>query len=176
MLLPLFFWSALYGFVAQFVGFLGFWAVVFAGTYPRSMWEFSVRYFRFSMQINAYWSLLTDVYPPFNGKEDNGYPVRVLIERTERMSRLNALFRLLLLVPQFIFGIGYSFILGFVSFALFWVVLFIGRIPDGFWGLIVRYFIWSSRLNAYFLLLVDEYPPFHGLQPMSTSESFTGRI
>lgn len=176
MMIPVVFWGALYGFVAQMVGVISFWAVLILGSYPQTLWEFCERYFRFNMQINAYSSLLTDVYPSFNGKPDNGYPVRVQLERPERSSRLYALFRFLLLLPQVFFAIGYGLVIGFVYMVLFWVVLFIGRIPDGFWGLISRYFIWSSRLTAYSMLLVDEYPPFNGLQPLSSEEEVFGRF
>jgi hypothetical protein len=172
MMIPLAIFGAFYGMAANVVLFLAWWAILFTAKYPRSMWDFSTRYFRFNTQLNAYSMMLCDVYPPFNGGEDNGYPVRVLFEYPERMSRLHLIFRFLLLLPQFFFAIGYGFVSGFVMFANWWAVLFLGRIPDSFFGWISRYMVWSSRLNAYILLLVDEYPPFHGLQPLSAGDAF----
>ena len=172
MMIPLAIFGAFYGMAANVVLFLAWWAILFTGKYPRSMWDFSTRYFRFNTQLNAYSLMLCDVYPPFNGGEDNGYPVRVLFEYPERMSRLHLIFRFLLLLPQFFFAIGYGFVSSFVMFANWWAVLFLGRIPDGMFGWISRYMVWSSRLNAYILLLVDEYPPFHGLQPLSAADAF----
>ena len=172
MIIPVAIIGAFYGMAAQLVFLLAWVAILFTGRYPESLWEFSTKYFRYSVQLNAYAWMLTDVYPPFNGQEDNGYPVRVLFEYPERMSRLHLIFRLLLLLPQFFFGMGYGFVLSFVFIATWFSVLILGRIPDGMFGMLSRYFIWSSRLNAYLTLLVDEYPPFHGLQPLSASDAF----
>jgi hypothetical protein len=39
-------------------------------------------------------------------------------------------------------------------------VLFTGRWPDGLRTFVVGVIRWATRVNAYFLLLTDEYPPF----------------
>jgi hypothetical protein len=40
------------------------------------------------------------------------------------------------------------------------VVLFTGRWPDGWRALVINILRWYLRVQAYFLLLTDEYPPF----------------
>ncbi len=39
-------------------------------------------------------------------------------------------------------------------------VLFTGRYPDGLWQFGLGAMRWSLRVEAYLLLLRDEYPPF----------------
>jgi hypothetical protein len=174
MLIPLGIWSGLYGIAAGFVMFLAFWVILFTGRFPMSMWEFTERYFRLRIRINAYSMLLNDTYPPFNGRE-GGYPVETQLVYPESLSRLTVFFRFLLCFPHFIYIMVYSYGYAFVAFLNFWVVLFAGRIPDGFWGFIMRYFVYSSRLSAYMMFLVDEYPPFNGRQSIVAEEEFMVR-
>ena len=48
---------------------IAWFAILFTGKYPRGMFDFVVGLFRWQMRVNAYLLLLTDAYPPFNGKE-----------------------------------------------------------------------------------------------------------
>lgn len=54
---------------AYFVSFIAWWVVLFTGKYPVSMHEFIVGTLRWSMRVNLYMGLMTDVYPKFSGKE-----------------------------------------------------------------------------------------------------------
>ena len=59
----------LYGIAAYVVLFIAFWAILFTGKFPRGMFDFVVKYFRWSMNVNAYLSLMRDEYPPFSGEQ-----------------------------------------------------------------------------------------------------------
>jgi hypothetical protein len=172
LMLPVSLFMLPYGFAAMIVTGIAFWAIIIIGRYPSSMWAFAERYFRFLTQLDAYSYLLTDRYPPFNGRSDNGYPVKALAMYPDKMSRLMVFFRGLILFPHFFFSAGYGFVTGITMFLNFFAVLFTGRIPDSFWKIILGYFVYSSRLRSYMLLLVDEYPPFHGTQPLSAELLF----
>ncbi|HCM27540.1 MAG: hypothetical protein A2Z99_21530 [Treponema sp. GWB1_62_6] len=50
-------------------GFIAFWVVLFTGTFPESFHESIVGYFRWTTRLSLYMGNMTDVYPPFNGKE-----------------------------------------------------------------------------------------------------------
>jgi len=52
---------------AAIVLFLSWWAILFIGRYPKSLFDFMVWYFRWSTRFNGYSYLLTDKYPPFSG-------------------------------------------------------------------------------------------------------------
>jgi hypothetical protein len=55
------------GFAAAFCVFLAWFAILFTGRYPRSLFDFVVGVFRWSLRVTAYAFLLTtDRYPPFS--------------------------------------------------------------------------------------------------------------
>ncbi len=164
LIIPVAFWGGLYSIPVSFVQFAAFWVILFTAVCPRRMWEYLVRYFRFNTLLNGYFGLLTDQYPPFNGREDTAYPIRVRVEYPGRWSRAALFFRWLILLPHYIFAFFYSVGYLVVVFLAFWAVLFAGRIPGGLFSFMREYFIYTSRLNAYMYFLVDEYPPFNGSQ------------
>ena len=106
----------------------------------------------------AYMMLLEDRYPPFGDQE---YPAGlVLADEAGPRDRLTVAFRIILAIPHFI-------VLFFVLFA-WWVTAFVawililvsGDYPQSLYDFGVGAFRWLIRVEAYVLLLVDEYPPF----------------
>lgn len=53
----------------QVLVFLAWWVVLFTGQFPKSWHNFIVGTIRWSIRVNLYMSFMTDIYPPFNGKE-----------------------------------------------------------------------------------------------------------
>jgi hypothetical protein len=51
--------------IAGIVAFLAFFAILFTGRYPRSLFDFTTGTMRWGNRITAYLMLLTDAYPPF---------------------------------------------------------------------------------------------------------------
>ena len=51
--------GAVFAFVASF------FAVLFTGEYPAGIRDFLVGVYRYTLRVEAYVGLLTDVYPPF---------------------------------------------------------------------------------------------------------------
>ena len=77
----------LYGIAVSVVMFIAFWAILFTGRFPRSMYDFVVGYWRWSHNVQAYMGLLIDEYPPFSGDDDSSYPANVTIEYPAKLSR-----------------------------------------------------------------------------------------
>ncbi len=48
---------------------ISWFAILFTGKFPRSLFDFITYYFRWSTRVNGYTYLLTDKYPPFSGNE-----------------------------------------------------------------------------------------------------------
>ena len=102
-------------------------------------------------------ALLRDEYPPFG---DDGYPVEFQLDYPEERNRWTVGFRLILAVPQLIVFLFVG-LAGFIAAIIVWfAILFTGRYPAGLWEFGVGVQRWSLRLQAYLLLLRDEYPPF----------------
>lgn len=169
LIIPHIFWAGIYGAAAMFVQFCSFWAIMFTGRHPRALWRFLEGYMRYRSRLTAYMLLLCDRYPPFGGTGDD-YAVRMHIRYPERLSRAAVLFRFLLLIPHVFYGIGFAFVTGFVQFLQFWTVLFLGRMANWQYDWIHAWFMYAARVDAYFLYLVDEYPPFNGQQPRAAAE------
>ena len=49
---------------------ISWFAILFTGKFPRSLFDFTTYCFRWSTRVNGYSSLLTDKYPPFSGNEE----------------------------------------------------------------------------------------------------------
>lgn len=52
-----------------FLIFLSWWAILFTAKYPKSWFDFNVETIRWNLRVGFYLSFMTDVYPPFSGKE-----------------------------------------------------------------------------------------------------------
>jgi hypothetical protein len=50
-----------------FVVLIAFLAILFTGTYPEGLWNYSYRFFRFTTRLNFFLNFLTDKRPPNNG-------------------------------------------------------------------------------------------------------------
>ena len=50
------------------VQFIAWWAILFTGRFPRSLFDFSLWCYRWMSRVSAYGSLMTDQYPPFSGE------------------------------------------------------------------------------------------------------------
>jgi uncharacterized membrane protein YhhN len=99
--------------------------------------------------------------------EPSEYPVTITISHQERSSRWLAFAFLLFMVPKAILLIPHFiilYVLGIVAFILTIIaqiaVLFTARYPEGMHEIVVGVLRWQMHVNAYFLGLVDRYPPF----------------
>ena len=54
---------------SSFLGFLAWFAILFAGVYPARWHAFNVGTFRWSTRVGLYMGYFTDEYPKFTGKE-----------------------------------------------------------------------------------------------------------
>jgi hypothetical protein len=150
--------GGIFGVVASVVSFIAWFAILFTGRYPEGLWNLAALYLRWRVRAAAYTFLLRDEYPPFG---DGEYPVSLELQRpVEPRNRLTVFFRLLLAIPQLIvvsiLGAAWSVVTVIAWFG----ILFTGRYPAGFYEFSVGVLRWQMRVEAYLLLLRDEYPPF----------------
>jgi len=140
------------------MAFISWFAIVFAHKHPRGLWDFATYYLRWWVRASAYLTLLRDDYPPFG---DGDYPTTFDVSYPEgERDRLSVGLRLIYVIPH-------AVVLFFVNFAWFvttviaWFsILFSGKYPKGLYEFGVGAMRWNVRVQAYVLLLRDEYPPF----------------
>lgn len=132
-------------------------AILVRGRPVRWLFDANVATQRFSLRSYAYFLLLTDRYPPFEGD----WPVRYEVDFPERLSRRQlVIWKLVMVIPHFI-------VLGFVSIAVavvvpiaWFAVLFTGRYPRGLHTFVSGWLRWAARASAYGVSFTDEFPSF----------------
>jgi hypothetical protein len=170
-------------FAYSVVTFIAFWAILFTGRYPRSLFEFNAGVLRWSWRVGfySYSALGTDRYPPFTLEDVPDYPARLQIEYPASLSRGLVLVKWwLLAIPHYIVvGIfaggawatwnaasdhsawtwGGGLIGLLVCFAGI-ALLFTGRYPRPIFDFVMGMNRWVLRVVAYATLMTDHYPPF----------------
>lgn len=149
-----------YAIAAGVVITISWFALLILGRYPRGMYDFVGGVLRYSMRVNAFAYLQTDAWPPFGISDDPAYPVRVnYAAPAERQSRVKTLFRIFLVLPLLILSYGVAFVQAGASLVAWMTIVFRGYQPAAIHNALAWINGWSTRVNAYFYLMRDEYPP-----------------
>ncbi|HEX6424327.1 MAG TPA: DUF4389 domain-containing protein [Acidimicrobiales bacterium] len=154
------------GVLSQVVAVIAWFVILFTGKLPEGLAGVQHLYVRYANRTYAYAGFLREEYPPFAFDTTADDPGDYALVRTaftpayEDRNRLTVAFRFILVIPHAIV-LG---VLAFVAYLLVlvnvFVVLFTGSWSAGMRDFVVGTLRWATRLNAYQLLLTDEYPPF----------------
>ncbi|HEY7294852.1 MAG TPA: DUF4389 domain-containing protein [Dehalococcoidia bacterium] len=159
LLIPHLILLALLGLVLYIVTIVAWFAILITGSYPRSMWEFSLSVTRYAGRIAAYYYLMRDEFPPLGGGGE--YPITYELEYSEHLSRVTTLFRAILVIPHYIVLYFLQIALSVITFIAWVAILITARYPQGMFAFAVGVVRWQQRVLAYYLLLTDAYPPFN---------------
>jgi len=132
--------------------------ILFNGAEHQGIRKFQLYYLRWRTRALAYMALFVDDYPPF---DDAAYPAGIEVgEPSVPRDRLTVAFRPLLALPH-IFVLCFLVLAWFVTTVMAWVaIVFTGNYPASLRPFSFGVLGWLLRVEAYALLLVDEYPPF----------------
>ncbi len=154
------------GIVSEVIGIVSWVIILFTGALPEGLANVQVMYLRYAMRTYTYAAFLREEYPPFTfdtTPADPGDDARVRVDITPALldrNRLTCAFRIILAIPQFIVLAVLGFAAAVVGLIAFFAVLFTGQWPDGLRDFVLKVLRWNVRVQAYFLLLTDQYPPF----------------
>jgi hypothetical protein len=90
------------------------------------------------------------------------HPVRLVVYDDLKRSRLTVFFRLILLIPHFVWQYLWTFVIGFCVIINWFVVLFTKRTPEDMHTLLARALRYRTHFNSYFFLVSNPYPTFFG--------------
>jgi Domain of unknown function (DUF4389) len=161
---------------------VAFFAILFTGRYPRSIFDFNVGVLRWSWRVAyySYGALATDQYPPFTLAEVADYPAHLHVDYPGHLSRGLVLVKWwLLAIPHYLivailigggswaaqdtnrwplrFGGGLVGILALVAAIVLAVT---GSYPRPLYDFLLGLNRWVLRVGAYVGLMTDVYPPF----------------
>ncbi|MFC4048061.1 DUF4389 domain-containing protein [Actinomadura syzygii] len=157
---------------------VAFFAILFTGRYPRSVFEFNVGVLRWGWRVvfYGYGALGTDRYPPFTLEDVPDYPARIHVDYPERLSRGLVLVKWwLLAIPHYLVivlftggGLGGDAgwasntpgLVGVLVLAAAVALLFTSRYPRGIFDFVMGMNRWVLRVVGYIFLMTDRYPPF----------------
>jgi hypothetical protein len=153
-------WSWFYGIAVFFVDVAAWFTILVTGRFPQGMYDFVVGYLRFYTRFSAYALLIVDDFPPFDGDEHPGYPVRVEFgPPAARYSRLKALFRIILAIPILILQYLMQVWLLVVAIGIWIVAVVTGKTPPAMSEAMRFPMSYYVRSTAYLYLVTDVYPP-----------------
>jgi hypothetical protein len=148
---------------------VAFFAILFTGRYPRSIFEFNVGVLRWTWRVSFYSlnALGTDRYPPFTLGPASGYPATLEVEYPQHLSRGLVLVKWwLLAIPQYLIvavfagGASSGGLVTLLVCIAGVALLFTGTYPRGVYDFVLGLNRWGLRVVAYAALMTDRYPPF----------------
>lgn len=148
----------LLGAAAYVLAIVSWFTLLITGEHIRGIRDFSLYYLRWRTRAVAYMALFVDTYPPFG---DGAYPASIeVFDPSLPRDRATIAARFLLAIPHFV--LLFFLLIGWLvtSVIAWFAILFTGSYPPSLYPFGVGVIRWMLRVEAYLLLLVDEYPPF----------------
>ena len=152
--------------MSRVVGVISWFAIVFTGKLPEGLANVQIMYIRYNLRTYTFVAFMREEYPPFGfgmSSSDPGDDPRVRVDIQPQLTdrnRLTTFFRIILVIPHLIVVAALFIAAAVVTIIAFFAVLFTGKWPVGMRDFVVKVWRWGLRVNAYFVLLTDEYPPF----------------
>jgi hypothetical protein len=90
------------------------------------------------------------------------HPVRLVVTDDLRRNRLTVFFRIILVIPHFVWLYLWSIVAAFAMLANWVATLIKGRSPEGLHNFLAAYVRYYTHVTAYLFLVADPFPGFKG--------------
>jgi len=149
--------AGLIGAAAYILAIVNWFAILVTGESIKGIRDFQFYYLRWRTRALAYMGLFVDPYPPFG---DGAYPATIAVTEPTARDRATIAVRVILAVPH-LFVLFFLVLAWVLCTVVAWfAILFTGSYPSSLYPFAFGVMRWTLRVEAYLLLLVDEYPPF----------------
>ncbi|MGH9205545.1 MAG: DUF4389 domain-containing protein [Acidimicrobiales bacterium] len=143
---------------------VAWFSILFTARIPEGMFAFMATIFRYQWRVLTFWVWMRESYPPFDltaaGQDPGTDPARLSVKYPGELSRLLIFVKWLLVIPHLIV-LFFLYIGAYIAAIIgFFAVLITGRWPEGLRRYIVGVARWGYRVEIYYYLMTDAYPPF----------------
>jgi hypothetical protein len=146
------------GVAASAIALLDWFSVLLFGSVLVGAQSLKTMYLSWRARVLVYASLLRDEYPPFGEGE---YPATLVIEKMPPERRRGSVFWRPIAVIPHLLVLALLAVAHVVALVACWVMLLIDAdVPPALWRFLRGVVQWNLRVEAYLLLMHDEYPPF----------------
>jgi Domain of unknown function (DUF4389) len=149
--------------------FLAWWACLFTGRMPEGLRDLNLYALRYSAQTQAYSLLVTDRYPdadpfaPPTPAQAPHHPIRLTAADDDlSRSRLTVFFRLLLVIPHYVWLTLWSILAYLVAIVAWFAALFTAQVPDALHRFLARFVRYQAHVLGFFVLASNPFPGFAG--------------
>lgn len=150
------------------------WVAILVTGHPiAGLQQFKRLYLFWRARVLAYGCFLCDEYPPFG---DGPYPARLeLPDEGKTRDRTSVLLRPLFLLPHFVFLFCLLVVELVVCIGSWFIIVFKGRLGEPLWRFSRDVMGYALRVEAYALLIHDEFPSF-SLAAEEQAEALAGGV
>jgi hypothetical protein len=150
--------AGLLGAAAYAMAIVSWFTLLITGEQLRGIRDFSMYYLRWRTRALAYMALFVDPYPPFG---DEPYPATIEVrEPAQPRDSATIAVRLLLVLPHLVVLCALLLAWLITTVIAWFAILFTRSYPPSLYRFGIGVMCWGLRVEAYLLLLVDDYPPF----------------
>jgi hypothetical protein len=147
----------LWSYLVALVGIVNWVITLVRGRPAAGIAAWTTRFVRYQTHVYAYLYFVADPFPSFRGWAGT-YPVDLAVDPPGRQARWKTLFRIVLVLPAYVFTVVLQYVLYVVAFLGGIYALFAGRYPRGFRDLSAYTLRYTAQTWGYLLLLTDRYP------------------
>ena len=134
------------------------WVITLArGRSPHGIHDWTGRFLRYAVHVQAYVFLVADPFPGFRGWFGT-YPIDLDVAPPGPQARWKTLLRLPLAIPAFVLMTVLVTVLEVIAVISWFIALAVGRVPKGMRDLMAYCLRYYAQTYAYLLLLTDRYP------------------